>query len=442
MSAEPITEVRTEMTAKEFLDMVQVTAKESGVEAVKQWADEHLPRMFKEQANMTKTEQDNLRRNAFRKGLFRPKNSNLLPFNQGKDEADGSWGTGEKMAELLPFFAKMKGGHSREAVASLARDKGYEGVAKALEASTFEAGGALIPEEYSADFITLIYSASAVRALGATVVDMRGGNLTIGKQDVGAMAYWVGEGQAIQVSQQTFGDVKLSAKRLGIAVPITNQLVDRMPAGMGQMLRDDLISAARAAEDQAFIRGQGTEYRPKGILHQTASGNKFNATGADTPTLAQVTLDLIKAEYKVEDADIPMLRTGWMFHPRIKRFLMSLRTAEGHPVYLQELAAGQLHGSPIVATTGIPRNLSNGGQNDNTEIYFGDFAQVVIGDTIQTTVDEAREASFVDAGGQTVHGFLAGIRLMKLEREVDLAMRRTRAFGIIENCRWGSALDA
>jgi HK97 family phage major capsid protein len=340
---------------------------------------------------------------------------------------------------MLPFIAKT-GSQSdvqRDAAMRLAKDKGYDNVVKALEHSDYAAAGVLVPDQQADDFIEALYANNVVRSLGAQTLDISGGEINIGKQNSKSTAYWVGEASRITPSEGSYGEKKLSPHKLAVLVPISNELLDRLPAGMEEMIRNDMLAVAQNALDLAYIRGAGSSNTPQGILNQTASGNKFNAT--DGPTVAQVARDLIQCMYLVEKADIPMTTPGWMFHPRIKNYLMSLRTDDGFPIYQQELANGNLFGHAYGTTTQIP--IDKTGDGDETEIYFGDFSQVVVGTSGSVQVSESDTASFVQSGS-TVHGFQDDVSVIKLTTHTDLVQRHDEAFGIIENADWGKALDS
>lgn len=352
-----------------------------------------------------------------------------------KSVLTGNMPIGAKIARLLPFLAQGKG-HQAEAI-QYAKAKGFADVAKALEASSFAGGGALIPEEYSSDFIEFLYNNTAVRKLGANVLDMPEGNLNIGRQNATATAYWVGEGAQITPSQGTYGQLRLSAKKLGVFVPVSNDIVRRLPRGFESLVMGDMTSVAVIAEDAKFIRGDGTADTPKGIYNWVASSQRFAANG--TVNLANVTADLLRAMYKVEGSNINPQRPGWMFNPRIKFYLMSLRTDDGYPVFLDEMRNGTLYGAPFETTNSIPKNL--GGSSDESEIYYGAFEHAVIGQTLNVEIAMSDSASYL-SGATTHHGFQEDVSVLRLLHEVDFALRHDSAFSVITAVDWGNGFDA
>lgn len=432
------------LTKKELVDFITGEAKNYLTGDGAAQIEDIVKRGIHEWERKTSTEQRKLytnAREAAKAQIFGTQKAvpeglaDVMPTIQGKAAFSG-----ETFASIAMELAGNAGCNPQVAAKAL-RDReggGDETVIKALEASTLNSGGALIPIEYSADFIGYLYDKSVVRALGARTVDMGAGNLTMGRLNGTATAYWMGEGARITVSQQTFGQLVLNAKKLGIIVPISNDLLLRRPAGVETIVRDDMASVAVLSEDAGLLRGDGAQGRLRGIRAQVAASNKFNAQGSTT--LQKTVEDLMKAMYKVDSANIPMVQTGWAMNPRILYYLMSLLTTDGYPVFMMELAQGTLYGSALRTTNGIPKNLNVGG--DETEIYFGDYAQVVIGETANLQIAQSNQASFVDAGGNTIHGFQDDHSVIRLIHEVDMVLRHDRSFAVIEAVDWGAALDA
>lgn len=361
--------------------------------------------------------------------------ADVLPTLAGKSAFSG-----ESVAGLVAHIARNAKGGDMAKAAEQAVERGELDpyIAKALSASTVTAGGVLIPIEYSSDFIGYLYNKTVVRRLGARTVDMSGGNLQIGKLNGTSTAYWMGENDRITVSEESFGAVKLEAKKLGIITPISNDLLKRTPAGFESLVRDDMMAVAALAEDAAMIRGTGVDGQPRGIKNRIAADNIITATSG--PTLAQVVTNLMTAMYRVESANIPQLDMGWMFNPRIKFFLMSLLTTDGYPVFMQEMAAGTLYGAKYGDTNAIPRNLGNDG--DETEIYYGDYSQVVIGETANVEIETSPSASYVDAAGNTVSSFQNDQTVVRCIHEMDIALKHNESFALINACDWGASFDA
>ena len=431
-----------EMSFDEIKDVIRTEARNAVGETVAEQLTEAMERARKDWEKQSGVERARNTVANFKAALFGGGvgAADVQGLNEKRFGTEGELFNGMKTASLL--FALAKGRHSRDEAISFA--KGHENfgepIVRALESSTFESGGSLIPEEYAADFIGYLYNSSVCRRLGATILEMPRGGINIGKQNGAATAYWVGEGGRIQVSQPTTGSLKLSEKKLGIIVPISNDLLANAPAGVENMVRNDMNNVARVAQDTAFLRGSGTEHQPKGIINSLAAGNTFSANG--TFNVENVTADLFKAVYKVDGSTFQreMLRPGWAMNPRTIYRLMSLRTDDGFYVFMDELARGTLLGYQVGKTGSIPKNLGAG--SNQTQIIFGDWSELIIGESLSAEISDSRDASFVDENGNTVHGFTDETTLTKLTTKVDSAVKRNTGFSVIDEVAWGASLDS
>jgi len=325
------------------------------------------------------------------------------------------------------------GGHDQRAVAAHAQgiwgDQTGQIVAN-MEQSTAVKGGYLVDEAYSREFIDLLRPQVVIRRMGARSVPMPDGNLTSRKQTSSTNAGYVGERQPAPVTDLQVGQLKLSAKTLRAIVPITNQLIRRASYGVDGLVRDDLVRSAAVKEDQQFIRGTGSTVAPAGLRSLIVGGNVLVA-GADS-TLVSVTSDLAKLRLKVVNANIPMVKCGYIMSPTVQTFLENLRDGNGNKAY-PEVAEGRLGIYPIGVTTSVPDNLGAGG--NESEIYFGDFEQFWIGDTYQTTLTASTEAAY-EEDGKMMSAFSNDETVIRLIQEHDTELRYDSAFAVLTAVKW------
>lgn len=293
-----------------------------------------------------------------------------------------------------------------------------------MEQSTATKGGYLVDQAYSQDFIGLLRPQVVIRRMGARSVPMPDGNLTMRKQTGSTNAGYVGERQPAPVTDLTVDQLKMSAKTLRALVPITNQLIRRAAMGVDAMVRDDLVRSAAVKEDQQFLRGAGSDTAPKGLRSLITGGNVLIAQG--NANLVTVTSDLARLRLKVINANIPMSKCGYIMSPTTLTFLESLRDGNGNKAF-PEVAEGRLGIYPIGVTTSVPDNL--GANGDESEIYFGDYEQFLIGDTYQVTLAASSEAAYDDNG--TIRSAFSNdetvIRLIQSTTRSCVMMRRSRS---------------
>lgn len=314
-------------------------------------------------------------------------------------------------------------------------DQWAEARAKALSAGDATAGGFLVPQQFSTDFIAYLRSAAVMRKLGVPTLPMPTGTVKLGKGTAGATASYIGENTNAPKSQLGTGQITLSFKKLACLTPVSNDLLRYSSPGADMIVRNDLVTAMSVKEDSAFIRGQGVDGSPKGLFYWAPGGNRIAANG--TVNLQNVTTDLGKLMQVLMGADIPMMKPCWIFAPRIKNFLVTLQNTQGAFVFKDEMAGGTLWGYPYEITTGVPTNLdtSGAGSNDESEIYFFDAMQAVIGEAESIMVDASQEAAYND--GTTVQAaFSLDQTVVRAIAEHDFAMRYAEAVAVLTAVDW------
>lgn len=305
-------------------------------------------------------------------------------------------------------------------------------VVKALEASTGAAGGFLIAPEQSEDFIDLLTPRAIVRSFGTPVVNMDTGTMQISKLNAASTAYYIGENRDATASQQDFGMKRLTARKLAVLVPISNDLIRRGGSKVNVIVRNDCLRSASLKEDVTFIRSLGTEFTPKGLRYLAAAANVLVANG--TVNLANVTLDLGRLVLALEEANVVFANPGWMMAPRTKQYLMTVRDGLGNYAFRAEMLTGRLWGYPFKVTTQIPKNLGGG---DESELYLVDFDDIIIGQTLAVEVAMSTEASYIDpTDGQLKSAFSQDQTLLRVLMEHDLQARYDQSIAVLTEVTW------
>ena len=305
---------------------------------------------------------------------------------------------------------------------------------KALAAGDATAGGFLVPTQFSNEVIELLRSQSVVRRLGARTVQMPTGTLKYPKIAQGASAAYIGENVNIGKSEETFGQLTLTFKKLAVLTPISNDLLRYSSPSADAIVRDDLVSSMATKEDSTFIRGAGTDATPKGLLNWCIADQKIAASAA---SLANITDNLGQLVVKLKQADIPMITPGWIMAPRTEQALATIQNANGVFAFRDEVIAGSLWGWPIGTTTNVPITLdTTGAGNDNeSEIYLVDFSQVLIGESQSLLVDSSQEAAYHD-GSNVQAAFSLDQTVVRAIAEHDLGMRHDKAVAMLTGVTW------
>lgn len=341
---------------------------------------------------------------------------------------------GAKVARMIQAIGAIGRG-GREAAHYAENVLGDADVAMALNTGTAQAGGALVPRAFVGDLIELLQPASVIRSLNPVVMPMPNGNLTMPKMVGGATSSYIAEGDDIEASEQAFGDLELSAKRLATLVPVSNDLLNYngLNSSLEQVLVGDLTSSMGSREDLAFIRGDGASNTPKGLRNLAPAANVIAATGDSS--VQSIQNNLGRMELALMNANVRMLRPGWVMSPTTYVFLYNLVDGNGNKVY-PELANGQLRGKPVRTTTQVPANLGGGAE---TEIYLADFADVVIGESDQITIAVSQEATYKDpATGSLMSAFSKNQTLIRVMSAHDFGLRHDESVVVMTGVNWSA----
>lgn len=330
------------------------------------------------------------------------------------------------IGRLLRALAGGRGDPARAAdFAAKTWNDGY--TAKALAAGVGSAGGYLVPEVQALEVVELLRKASAVRRLGPTVVPMPHGTLLMAKLTGGAQADYLGENTAITPSLPSFGQIRLTARKLAALVPISNDLIRYSAPAADQVVRDDLVTALAEREDLAFLYGNptGAGNDPKGIRHWVLPAQEIPSSGA---TVDDMVADLAQLVLALQEGKARMLRPAWIMAPRTLQALMAVRDGSGHFVFRPELQNGTLNGYPVATSLHVPVAPSS-------EILLVDMADVLIGEATGLLIDASGEAAY-PSGGSVIPAFGLDQTVIRCVTAHDLALRHEAAVAVLTGVTW------
>ena len=332
-----------------------------------------------------------------------------------KKEAKQYKGAGA--ARLVMSVAASKG--DLEGAARFAADViGDSEVSMAVETGA-ASGGALVPESFHSEVIELLRPRAIVRRLQPMTIPLIHGNMTIPRHSSGATAGYVGEGDDVLATDTSFDDVKLSEKTMITLVPMSNQLIGQAGYSVEQLVLNDMLGAMAVREDKAFLRDDGTSNTPTGFKKVATDASRTKAFSG-TADLATIDAYLDSLILELIQSDSMMIRPAWGLSPRTKMKLSGLRDGNGNKVY-PEMDAGLLKGYPYEVTTTIPINLGSG--TNESEIYFADWNDVILGESNSMSIDFSREATYKDSGGNLVSAFARNQSLIRVVTGHDIGFR-------------------
>ena len=246
---------------------------------------------------------------------------------------------------------------------------------RALNASTFTAGGAFVGEEVTPLFAYL-FPQSIVMRLGARAIGGIGssnpagvrGNLRLPAGLASDEAEWLPENSAPAANHEsTFGTANASAHRLFTKRRISRQLL--LQTAQGDALPEILLMGAfAAAVDRAALAGNGG-VQPLGLLNTPGVATAAMGTDGAAPTLAK----LNEAEGDVITAKVPLTSPGWVLSAKVRQKLKNTQKATGTSSFLLETAdnADRCNGFTSYATAYMPDNGTKGNGTGLGSAVFG-----------------------------------------------------------------------
>jgi HK97 family phage major capsid protein len=365
-----------------------------------------------------------------------------LPFAEPKANAEPR---PHHFGRLIAAVTTFKGMHPVAAAPHAAELFG-EDIGAVLADNVATGGGILIPQNLGQQIIERLTPMAVVRQLGAEPLPLpQGGNLTLGRNKEGMQGSYVTQAgnkdtDRIAESDAKFESVQLKSRTFAGLMPINNDFLrNANNDAMLRLIEQDAIKGLAAAEDAQFLRGSDNGGKaPKGLLNWALAANKKVASvlsGTQAEIVQKVRSELSLLILLVESGNSMMLKPGWAVAPRTRRFLMALVDGNGNKAF-PEMEQGLLMGYPLRASTNIPVNLGAG--TNESEIYFGDWADFYIGEDGGMEFAVATEASWQDVGGNQRNAFQENVTLLRAILRHDFAPRHVENVAVLTAVKWGA----
>lgn len=301
-----------------------------------------------------------------------------------------------------------------------------ESAKRALAAGVDSAGGYLVPAQYVAELIEVLRAKTVVFEMGARDMSgLTGSPVEIPKQTGGATGTFIGESEAITASDPTFGQLKMTPHQASAMTKISNRSLALSNPALEALVRDDLAKVLARLIDKAALRGDGASNFPIGIANTPG----INAVVMGNPDGADVTYDkLVDIQTALDEDDALDGRLGWVFHPALRGKIAKLKDSQNRPLFqnfegggTQEQPARTLLGYPWKTTTQIPTNLTKGAGVSLTELYFGNWEELIVGSWGVLQLAATQEAGDSFEKNQT---------WVRIIQEVDMGVRHAVSFNV------------
>ena len=277
------------------------------------------------------------------------------------------------------------------------RNRNYIDVRNDLQVGTDTEGGYLVPDEYEKKLISALEEENVFRPL-ATKIQTSSGDRKIPVITQKGEASWMEEEEAYSLSDDAFGQIALSAYKVGTAIKISEELLNDSVFDLPSYIAKEFARRIGSKEEEAFLIGDG-KGKPTGIF--AAVGGAEN--GATTSTANISFDDMIELFYSVKS---PYRKKAvWVLNEQTVKALRKLKDNTGNYIWQPAVSSGlpdTILNRPYVTSVYAPVSAAGA-----TPIAFGDLSYYWIADRQGRSLKRLNELFAMN--GQV--GFLASQRV-------------------------------
>ena len=247
------------------------------------------------------------------------------------------------------------------------RKKNYYDVTDALAIGTDTEGGYLVPDEFEKTLVQALQDQNFFRTL-ATIIQTSSGERKIPVVTGHGEAAWMDEGGLYPESDDTFGQVTISAYKLGTAIKVSEELINDSVFDLESYIAAEFARRVGTKEEEAFITGNGTG-KPTGVFTSAESA----VTTAGTTITFDDVMDLYHSLRNVYRN-----KAVWILNDTTVKALRKIKDNSGNYIWQPSVQLGQpdmILNRPYYTSVFAP-DIAAG----NKVIAFGDFSYYWIAD--------------------------------------------------------------
>jgi len=247
------------------------------------------------------------------------------------------------------------------------RKKNYYDVTDALAVGTDTEGGYLVPDEFEKTLVQALQDQNFFRTL-ASIIQTSSGERKIPVVTGHGEAAWMDEGGLYPESADNFGQVTISAYKLGTAIKVSEELINDSVFDIESYIANEFARRVGTKEEEAFLAGDGKS-KPTGVFSSADSGV---TTAGATITFDDV-MDLyhsLRTPYRS--------KAVWILNDTTVKALRKLKDNTGNYIWQPSVQAGQpdmILNRPYYTSAFAP-DIAAG----KKVIAFGDFSYYWIAD--------------------------------------------------------------
>ena len=282
-------------------------------------------------------------------------------------------------------------------------------------------GGNLVATELRAgSFIDLLRAKAMVTRMGATVISGLVGNVEIPRQTGASTTYWLAENGAPTESNATFDKVSLKPKTIGALSSISRNLLLQSSMNVEAFVRNELAVSLALGIDLAALCGTGTNNQPTGIANVSGICTVEGGTNGGSLTFDK----LIDMETQVATANADVTNMYYLCNAATIGFLKKIKNTTGDYIWKPITEAvrngfpGEVNGYAVGRSNQVRSGLEKGTAKNCHEIYFGNWADLLIGEWGFLEIDVNRYGDQWKSGGVEVRAL----------QSIDIAVRHPKSF--------------
>lgn len=254
----------------------------------------------------------------------------------------------------------------------------------ALKEGSDGSGGFLVPDEFEQTLVQALENENILRRLGNVIQTKH--NLKIPTVVSHGAAAWVQENEQINDSDDTFGQIVLSAYKLGTRMILSEELLEDSGFDLETYIIQEFARRIGKKEEESFMSGDGIG-KPTGLLLDAPVG----AVSVEAGTLCMD--DVIELYHSIGQRY--RMNATWLMSGDAYRTLRKCRTAMGKNIWESSAikdAPFMLLGRPVEISDAMPEIAAG-----MKPVLFGDFSYYWIGDRGKRSLKRLNEL-FADKG--------------------------------------------
>ena len=282
-------------------------------------------------------------------------------------------------------------------------------------------GGNLVATDLrSGSFIDLLRAKAMVTRMGATVISGLVGNVEIPRQTGASTTYWLAEKGDPTESNATFDKVSLKPKTIGALSSVSRNLLLQSSMNVEAFVRNELAVSLALGIDLAALCGTGTNNQPTGIANMSGICTVEGGTNGGSLTFDK----LIDMETQVATANADVTNMYYLCNAATIGFLKNIKNPSGDYIWKPITEAvrngfpGEVNGYAVGRSNQVRSGLEKGTSNNCHEIYFGNWADLLIGEWGFLEIDVNRYGDAWKSGGVEIRAL----------QTIDIAVRHPKSF--------------